>query len=376
MDNSELLFNRWSKEIEGSIINSNSLSVAFFRTDGSLIFANKAIKVLFGDSESPVKSILNPSFENLLKKDISEGVIYSGYVTFGDYSSVNSSIWADIYRINDEIMIIGGVDSTQLMHQNIMMHNLNREIGNLQRELIKEKHSLKEANATKDKFFSIIAHDLKNPFNVLIGLSDIMKEGIRTMEISEIEEMLEMISQTSNSTYSLLEDLLLWSKNHLGKLSYSPKSIHFSEIWHECSDTVKAHLAKKEIKLQLDIKDNIKLFCDKNMTKTIFRNLISNSIKFSYPGSTVTVKVESRDNYALIAVQDKGVGMTQEKVAKLWKVGNQISTKGTEDESGTGLGLILCKEFVEIHGGKIWVESTPEKGSTFYFTVPIAKEKS
>jgi signal transduction histidine kinase len=382
----ESVLKNWDIEIESNITDSNTLCIAIFNKDRSLLFANSAIKELFSNL-NPADSLLNPSFDKLITKDCSDCKIYKGYITFGDYSEINSSILGTVYRKNDQILIIGGADSAQLMHQNLMMHNLNREIGNLQRQLIKEKRNLEEtlkklneankelneANATKDKFFSIIAHDLKNPFTALLGFTEFLRTNFRTLEVKEAEEMIEMLHSSSNATYKLLEDLLLWSRSQLGKVTFNPESVKLQEIWKELSEQLSVQAEDKGIILNFKDTFGIELYCDRNMVKTIIRNLVSNAIKFSYKGSDVDIKVNLNGDMALITVSDKGVGIEKEKIEKLWVVGAHNSTAGTDNETGTGLGLVLCKEFIQTNGGDIRVESEVGKGSDFIFTIPVNK---
>lgn len=382
----ESVLKNWDIEIETNITDSNTLCIAIFNKDRSLLFANSAIKELFSNL-NPADSLLNPSFDKLITKDCSDCKIYKGYITFGDYSEINSSILGTVYRKNDQILIIGGADSAQLMHQNLMMHNLNREIGNLQRQLIKEKRNLEEtlkklnevnkelndANATKDKFFSIIAHDLKNPFTALLGFTEFLRTNFRTLDVKEAEEMIEMLYSSSNTTYKLLEDLLLWSRSQLGKVTFNPEPVKLQEIWKELSEQLSVQAEDKGIILNFKDTFGIELYCDRNMVKTIIRNLVSNAIKFSYKGSDVDIKVHLNGDMAQITVSDKGVGIEKEKIEKLWVVGAHNSTAGTDNELGTGLGLVLCKEFIQTNGGEIRVESEIGKGSDFIFTIPVNK---
>lgn len=374
----------WKSELESSILESNTLCIAIFKKDGELIFANNAIKVLFKDL-NPASSLLNPTFETLSKNDCPYCNVYKGYITFGDYSSINSSIMASAYRKDDSILIIGGVDSEQLMQQNLMMHNLNREIGNLQRQLIKEKRvleetlvklnstvkELNEANATKDKFFSIIAHDLKNPFTTIIGFTEYLKTNLRTMEPADVEEIVEIMNTSGNTTFKLLEDLLLWSRSQLGKITYTPTRTNLSEIWSEVSESLLVQAEKKNISIRFSDTNSSELFCDKNMVKTIMRNLVSNAIKFSYRDSIIEINTSLNNNFSEIKVSDTGVGIDPEIIESLWIIGSHHSTSGTESEQGSGLGLVLCKEFTQANGGKIWVESEKGKGSDFIFTLPL-----
>lgn len=379
----EQYFENWKEEIQASIMGSNTVAIAIFKTNGDLLFANSAIKTLFGDLE-PSKSLLNPPFEKLATIQQQEALIYKGYLTFGDYSSVNSSIMSEIYKKGDHILITGGVDAGQLMHQNIMMHNLNREINKLQRQLIKEKHSLEItlnqlnevnrelnlANATKDKFFSIIAHDLKNPFNSLIGFSDLLLENISMMDSKSVTDMIWYINNTSKSTFLLLEDLLLWSKSQLGRLSFNPQTVLFTDLWGDISESLSLMAVKKGINLDLNIECNSTVYCDKDMIKTVLRNLVTNAIKFSHENTHIGINAYCYKDLTTVEVKDSGVGIEPSRIDTIWQVGGKNSTPGTNNESGSGLGLVLCKEFIDLHNGQIWAESTLNQGSSFFFTLP------
>lgn len=364
------ILDNWHLEFKLSIAESPSIYLALFNETGDLIFANKTLKKTFISKLSPKDNFLNPSFSKILKTQPKDSLIYSGYVTLGSYDTENISLLGKIYRKGSEILFIGGVDSGQLLEQNKLLFNLNNEINTLQRELTREKAMLEEANATKDKFFSIIAHDLKNPFNALLGFSDYLLENFREMEQEEVEEQLEMLSNTSRQTFSLLEDLLTWSKTQRGKIDCKPEKINIQFICNEIRGAVGTMAKEKDINLQYVAEDNLELYADPNMLKTILRNLVSNAIKFSYRGKDVVVTFINMGKFTKTTVSDSGTGISAVNQGRLWNLAGQYTTRGTEEESGTGLGLLICKEFVEAHGGKIWVESEENKGSNFIFTLP------
>lgn len=365
------ILDNWHLEFKLSIAESPSIYLALFNEAGDLIFANKTLKKTFISKLSPKDNFLNPSFSRILKTEPKDSLIYSGYITLGSYDTENVSLLGKIYRKGSEILFIGGVDSVQLLEQNKLLFNLNNEINTLQRELTREKAMLEEANATKDKFFSIIAHDLKNPFNALLGFSDYLLENFREMDQGEIEEQLEMLSSTSRQTFSLLEDLLTWSKTQRGKIDFKPEKIDIQFICNEIRSSVETMAKEKSIDLEHVADDNLELYADPQMLKTILRKLVSNAIKFSFRGKKVIVTFVNEGNYTKISVSDSGTGISAVNQGRLWNLAGKYTTRGTEAESGTGLGLIICKEFVEAHGGKIWVESEENKGSNFIFTLPL-----
>ncbi len=235
---------------------------------------------------------------------------------------------------------------------------------------LKEKSDkLLEVNTTKDKLFSIIAHDLRSPFNGIIGFLDLLKENISKYELKTTIEMLEQIHTLSKSTYHLLEHLLSWAKSQTGQISFRPEKIKLKSFFNEIIEGTLPTAKAKGISIQaIQNVDNI-VYADENMLKTIMRNLLSNAIKYSNNGCKIKILAKSKDDKIEISVADNGLGMSEEDKNKLFKLNVNPSKYGTADEKGTGLGLIICKEFVEKHGGKIWVESTLGKGSEFIFTI-------
>jgi signal transduction histidine kinase len=242
--------------------------------------------------------------------------------------------------------------------------------------LVKMNRELHELNASKDKFFSIIAHDLKNPFSTIIGFSEILKENILSGQPAEIEESAGMINTSAVQTLKLLENLLDWANSQTGKILFNPMPLNLNELLDEEFTTLNDMAKGKNIQLKSSITDNLTIVADKNMIKTILRNLISNGIKFTRKNGKVEVKTLVKNNHLEIAVSDTGIGLTGETMEKLFRIDADLSTRGTDNEKGTGLGLFLCKEFVEKHGGKIWAESIPGNGSTFKFILPLNNNSS
>jgi signal transduction histidine kinase/CheY-like chemotaxis protein len=384
MQNQTILsvLSEWTDEFNITLEKNNPLCIALFSSDKELLFANDSMASLFKDE--PCNSFINPTFDKILTLDNSVTLIFDGFLTLGDYSSINTSLWAQIFRKKNKLLVLGGVNSTQLLEQNVTMHQLNREISNLQRTLIKEKHTLentliqlneannelKKLNTDKDRFVSILAHDLKSPFNSLLGFSELLTENIRTYDISEIENMVNIISSVSKQTYNLLEDILSWARAQSGKLPYEPQKLIFTDVCTEIIEINKLKADAKNIAIKYSSAEEIEITADVNMIKTILRNLVSNAIKFTHRGGSIDIYAEKSKSNVTISVSDNGVGITQNSLGKLFDKSLIYTTNGTADEKGSGLGLLLCREFVEKHGGKIWVESEKGKGSVFYFTIP------
>lgn len=250
----------------------------------------------------------------------------------------------------------------------------NRLIKNQKEEIAKIAKGLAESNATKDKFFSIIAHDLRNPFNLFIGYTELLMTNTLNYEKQKILEIVSILNRSANSTFQLLENLLLWARTQNRTISYSPSKISLAREIKDEMNQLSAFAQKKEIKLQNELPENLEIVADNNMIKTILRNLVSNAVKFTPRGGTIRISVKISNVDYIFSVNDSGMGMKQETIDKLFKISENNSTKGTEQENGSGLGLILCKEFVEQHNGKIWAESQPGLGSTFYFSIPYISE--
>lgn len=256
-----------------------------------------------------------------------------------------------------------------IIKQNQELKELN---AGLEQKVEQRTKELRDLNATKDKFFSIIAHDLKNPFNTLIGFSELLLTNLEAYDKEHIKDFVNIINSTSKSAYSLLENLLEWSRAQTGKLKMEPSDINLHDIVEENVNLLNAVAEKKGIKLTSKVDSNTIAFADENMIKTVIRNLISNALKYTKDGA-VTISSFEKDGYVETYVADTGTGISNDNLEKLFRIDVNFSLKGTDEETGTGLGLILCKEFVEKNKGKINVKSELGKGSEFSFTLPKKK---
>jgi len=253
---------------------------------------------------------------------------------------------------------------------NILLQQKIKEVDESNQRLKESEENLKILNATKDKFFSIIAHDIRNPFNAVYGLTQHLAKNFDDFTKEELEKPIELIYQSADELLELLDNLLHWSRTQRGKMEFSPRKLDLHEMVQKNINLLKMNADKKNIDVVSDIKTGTMVSADYDMLTTVFRNLISNAIKFSYENSQIHIESEENDNEIMISVTDKGVGISEENIRKLFRIDIHYSTTGTSEEQGSGLGLILCREFVEKHGGKIWVESEENKGSTFKFTLP------
>jgi signal transduction histidine kinase len=248
---------------------------------------------------------------------------------------------------------------------------------NIERKRAEENEiKLIQLNADKDRFISILSHDLKSPFNTLLGLSELLTEDIRKLDINEIEEIANNINKSSRNTYNLLEDILIWARAQQGNIPFLPKELIFINICKDTVEVLKQNATAKNITINILVDEELKVFADIDMLKTVMRNLVSNALKFTNRNGVIDIIAQENSTEITISVTDNGIGITQENLKKLFNISQVLSTTGTEEEKGTGLGLLLCREFVEKHGGKIWAESEYGKGSKFRFTIPVFKEKS
>ncbi|MCD4834780.1 MAG: tetratricopeptide repeat-containing sensor histidine kinase [Bacteroidales bacterium] len=257
---------------------------------------------------------------------------------------------------------------------NGLLKSKNDQLRDANKKLKVSEYNLKELNVTKDKFFSIIAHDLKNPFQSLLGFSETLYNQIDELSNDEISEYSKLIYESSQNLFYLLGNLLQWSQSQLGSMKLSPKPINLYDSVDDVLSLIGISAQKKNIKVESLIAKDATVFADKHVVSTVLRNLISNAIKFTNKGGEIKISSVISNNKITVSVEDNGKGISEENIEKLFRIDQNYSTKGTENESGTGLGLILCKDLISDSNGEIIVKSTLGKGSNFQFTLPILEE--
>jgi len=239
-------------------------------------------------------------------------------------------------------------------------------------QIKKIAEELEQLNATKDKFFSIIAHDLRNPFITILGFSDLLLSDYSELNDEEVKFYLEEMKKSAEVSHNLLQNLLQWSRSQTGRIEFHPAKTPLENLVKVNLELLEATASRKGISIIYEIQSNINVFADEDMLNTVIRNLITNAIKFTNANGKITISAIEQGDFAEISVSDNGVGMESKVLDNLFRLDESHSTIGTNSEAGTGLGLILCKEFIEKNGGKIWVESEVGKGSKFKFTLPIS----
>ena len=279
------------------------------------------------------------------------------------YCKDDSLIWTEL-NVNP---ILDGSDKV------IGYNGVTRDISErkkFEEEIHAKTKELKELNETKDKFFSIIAHDLRSPFQGLLGVSSILANEAEELSTEEIKEYAKLLNNSLTNQFKLLEDLLSWSRIQSGKMKYEPVLLKLDEEFENVLDMFLTNLLNKKISVDVSVEKDMVIFADRDMFWQLLRNLISNAIKFTNDGGRVSINAIENVDDILIEVKDTGVGIEDENIERLFRLEEHFSTEGTNGESGSGLGLILCKEIVDRHRCKIWVESEFGKGSSFKFTMP------
>ncbi|MCB0805945.1 MAG: tetratricopeptide repeat-containing sensor histidine kinase [Bacteroidales bacterium] len=270
------------------------------------------------------------------------------------------------------LSIIFRLKYVQNQKLNIQLSLQKRAIEDQQHEMEELNINLKKANASKDKFFSIIAHDLKNPFNSLLGLSDLLIEDYDSLDESDRKEFIAQIKASGDRIYSLLQNLLIWGRSQLGKIVPSREKLQVLALMEETISITQPHANGKNISVKTSVSDDVFVFADKNMISTVLLNLVTNAIKFTPSGGEVEVHGYHKGNTVEIMVADTGIGISKENQEKLFHLDEKVQTDGTNKEKGTGLGLILCKDFIEKNDGRIWVESDEGAGCWICFTLPAS----
>jgi len=242
----------------------------------------------------------------------------------------------------------------------------------VQQELKNNERKLYQLNTDKDRFISILGHDLKNPFNNILGFSEILKDDIDSLDTDEIKNVARNINESAKNTLKLLEDILMWARAQQGSMPFNPQNLSLSATCKNILEILNPSAYAKKITICDSDVGQISVWADADMLKTIILNLVLNAIKFTNSGGTINISAVENSENVTISVSDNGTGISLENLAKLFDISKVLTTTGTAGETGTGLGLFLCKEFVEKHHGKIWVESEIGKGSEFKFTLPFA----
>jgi PAS domain S-box-containing protein len=369
--NMEIEERRRSEKLFTSIFELSPNSLCITNLDGRFILVNKSFTSIFGYAKNEVigKSSLDLNMwllvdqnEQMKDKLLKEGKLDKEEIQFRlkNGEIIDTELSTSIIEVNNEpLMLSEVINVTDRKRVEVALKD--------------SEAKLRESNNTKDKFFSIIAHDLKSPFQSILGCSEILEMNHKEYNEEKRGEIIKLITMSAKRAYGLLENLLTWSRSQSGMIDYKPEKLQLNVVLLDTIFDLQVYADQKDIKINNQITNDELVFADKNMISTILRNLISNAIKFTQQNGIVTLGAQktAETNFTEIWVKDTGIGIPKDIMDNLFRIDKKVfTTSGTANEKGTGLGLILCKEFVEKHGGEIRVESKPEKGSIFSFTIP------
>lgn len=262
--------------------------------------------------------------------------------------------------------------STILIRKNRKLAKLLKQLNANAKTISDKNKKLADANSEKDRFFSIIAHDLRSPFNAFLGFTELMTDESFDLTKEEMRSYAQEIRKSALLLFGLLENLLEWSRLQRNIITIEKKHHSLKKIIAMSMNAVKENAAKKEISISMDVEETLSVYVDDKMLQSVFRNLLSNAIKFTPRGGKINISAGKKTTEAEVVVSDTGIGIKPEVMEKLFRLDETVSTSGTEGEPSTGLGLILCHEFIEKHQGKIWAESSYGNGSAFHFTIPLS----
>ncbi|MEI8112989.1 MAG: PAS domain S-box protein [Bacteroidia bacterium] len=359
-----------SEEKYRLIVENVGEGFGFVNAEEQFLLANKAAEMIFGVGPG---CLVNMNLNQFISKEQSEIVQKETSLRTHGIQSVYEM---DIIQPSGKICTISLTAVPKNDKDGIFLgtYGIFSDITERKRieVVLKVKNEeLQKLNATKDKFFSIIAHDLKSPFNSILGFSQILEEQMKDKDYTAIEKYSKIINDSSLRAMNLLANLMEWALSQTGRMEFNLEYCDMVLLINEVTLLSDDSAQQKSITIKKFLPRIIRIFADKAMLSTVVRNLISNAIKFTMPGGRITISMEQMPNEIIFIVQDTGIGMSKSHMEKMFRIDESSSTPGTQREKGTGLGLILCKDFIEKHGGKIWVESEVGKGSVFKFSLPV-----
>jgi two-component system, sensor histidine kinase and response regulator len=256
------------------------------------------------------------------------------------------------------------------VHTHLTIRRLQQQLEAKNTLLEEQVKELQQLNASKDTFLSMISHDLQSPFSSLRGLIQLTAENLNGYSKPELENVMDLLENSTDNLHALIENLLTWSRIQRGVIEHYPQYMDLREAVTQNLELIAQAAEKKQITLKNAIEEECRVYADMNMVNAILRNLLSNAVKFTESGGVVTVSARQTSQWLEVSISDTGIGIAEEHIKKLFRIDARYKRLGTAHEKGTGMGLILCKEFVEKHGGAIWIESQAGQGSTFRFTLP------
>jgi PAS domain S-box-containing protein len=360
-----------SEENYRTLVNTSPDAIVVTDTEQKLTLVNNSALKMFGYN-SPDK-IIGKKYTDFISKNeqdkikyITEQISNKNYVTNLEFLMIRKN--KTEFPVELSASLIKDFEGKPKGIVSIIRDITKRKL--VEDQLRKYADEQAQLNATKDKFYSIIAHDLRSPFQTLLSYSDMLKSNVDNLKSDKIFSYSENIHKATEETYSLLEDLLQWTGSQTGRIKAQPEIIYVIELFYSIVKIFKESARRKDITLYSNVIEDLYILADRNMVTTILRNLVSNAIKFTKREGQIVLDAKENESNIIISIKDTGIGIEKENISKLFRIDSTYSTKGTEKEKGTGLGLIICKEFAEKNNGTLIVESYPGKGSTFMLKLP------
>jgi two-component system sensor histidine kinase/response regulator len=356
---------RLSEERFRSIYENAYVAIGFADKNGYILSVNPAFARLLEYSEAELKTkhfseITYPDdYEREVGyfKEIVEGKIEKYKIDKRYITGTGKIIWVDL-----TLSVIRDTSTNEPLHFIGVVTDIT------------EQRLLKEINTTKDTFFSIIAHDLQSPLTGIIGICDILKNNFNDLDDKQREQIINSLYDGTRNAHSLLKNLLEWARSQRGLIEYKPSKLNLKKILSDVIQLLNPLAKQKDIEIHNHIQDSYMIFTDIQILYTVLRNIIGNSLKYTHNNGSIDIRIQQEESDVVISIEDTGIGMSEEYLDEIFQIEIKKSMPGTSKEKGTGLGLILCKELIDIYEGRIWANSKLNEGTTFYFTIPLFKE--
>ena len=374
----ELTFNLMVEASPNALILVNNLGkIVYVNSYASELFKYKKDELVGQDLEILIPnkyakkhpSLMKMYLTNPVRRQMGENRVLNAVKKDGQEFPVEIGL-NPIVTVDGTLILAAIIDITERKRLESIVQDNTERIIKQNYEMKLSELKLQESNATKDKFFSIVAHDLKNPFNAILGFTHLLSNNYESFDESVRKKMISNIHTSAETTYALLENILTWAMTQQGRIVIKKEETNLAEHVEKSISAQTINSKKKNIEIVIDILKDQVIVIDKHTMSTVIGNIVSNAIKYTHEGGSIHISSKLKHDKLKLTIKDNGVGMSQVQLEKLFKTSENNSTQGTNKEQGTGLGLILCKEFVEKNGGKIQVESEIGKGSTFIITLP------
>jgi PAS domain S-box-containing protein len=364
------------------VASESTNAISIFSQEGEVLWVNRAYNEMYGHnldsfSENEYGNLLKDSMNPDIAETVADCILNKKSVSYeckcrrtdGQY------IWSHTTLTNVTDSDTNTSYFIAIESDITSIKEANDEILEQKSEIESQRDELERVNAMKDKFFSVIAHDLRNPVATMVGFTNVLNKDFNSLSQDKTEKAIEILGERSRNMLNLLENLLDWARCQTGKVIYNPENNNLASLIKECVEIMKPDLELKKQKLRLDLDEDVPVFADENMLKTILRNLIGNANKYTPVEGEISISAKIIDGKAYFNISDSGIGMDEQTKSNILSNQVNLSQVGTNNEKGTGIGLLLCKEFVDLNNGELKIESEKDKGTSFEFYFPSYVEE-